>query len=86
MKIAEFRGPDWGSNGRVWVLGDLHSIFSSDGTIIEPLHFDATSKLSLSFITARVVNLGTTTKLCKRNFVPKPHPGHVVVVSRPKIG
>ena len=36
--------------------------------------------------TARVVNLGTTTKLCKRNFVPKPHPGHVVVVSRPKIG
>ena len=21
-----------------------------------------------------VVNLGTTTKLCKRNFVPKPHP------------
>ena len=36
--------------------------------------------------TSRVVNLGTTTKLCKRNFVPKPHPGHVVVVSRPKIG
>ena len=34
----------------------------------------------------RVVNLGTTTKLCKRNFVPKPHPGHVVVVSRRKIG
>ena len=34
----------------------------------------------------RVVNLGTTTKLCLRNFVPKPHPGHVVVVSRPKIG
>ena len=36
--------------------------------------------------TARVVNLGTTTKLYERNFVPKPHPGHVVVVSRPKIG
>ena len=35
---------------------------------------------------SRVVNLGTTTKLCLRNFVPKPHPGHVVVVSRPKIG
>ena len=24
----------------------------------------------------RVVNLGTTTKVCQRNFVPKPHPGH----------
>ena len=35
---------------------------------------------------ARVVNLGTTTKWCLRNFAPKPHPGHVVVVSRPKIG
>ena len=34
----------------------------------------------------RVVNLGTTTKLCSRNFVPKPYPRHVVVVSRPKIG
>ena len=34
----------------------------------------------------RVVNLGTTTKLCKRNYVPKPHPGHVVVVAKPKIG
>ena len=34
---------------------------------------------------SRVVNLGTTTKLCKRNIVPKPHPGHVVVVARPKI-
>ena len=33
----------------------------------------------------RVVNLGTTTKLCKRNYVPKPHPGHVVV-AKPKIG
>ena len=33
----------------------------------------------------RVVNLGTTKKLCLRNFVPKPHPGHVVVVSRPNI-
>ena len=33
-----------------------------------------------------IVNLGTTTKLCQRHFVPKPHPGHVVVVSRPKIG
>ena len=33
-----------------------------------------------------VVNLGTTTKLCYRNFVPKPHPGHVVVVAMSKIG
>ena len=33
-----------------------------------------------------MVNLGTTMKLCQRNFVPKPHPGHVVVVSRAKIG
>ena len=37
-------------------------------------------------LSTRVVNLGTTTKLCQRNFVPKPHPGYVVVVSRPKIG
>ena len=33
-----------------------------------------------------MVNLGTTTKLCLRNFVPKPHPGHVVVYVWPKIG
>ena len=35
---------------------------------------------------SRVVNLGTTMKLCQRNFVPKPHLGHIMVVSRPKIG
>ena len=35
---------------------------------------------------SRVVNLGTTTKLCYHIFVPKPHPGHIVVVARPKIG
>ena len=33
-----------------------------------------------------VVNLGPTTKLCKSNFDTKPHPRHVVVVARPKIG
>ena len=32
---------------------------------------------------SRVGNLGTTTKLC--SFVPKPHPGQVVVVATPKI-
>ena len=32
-----------------------------------------------------MVILGTTTKLCQRNFVPKPHAGHVVLVARPKI-
>ena len=47
------------------------------------LSFNDIGKLWLS---TRVVNLGTTTKLCLRNFVPKPHPGHVVVVSMPKIG
>ena len=39
-----------------------------------------------SAVYPRVVNLGTTTKLCLRNYVPKPYPGHIVVVSRPKIG
>ena len=51
MKITEFRGPGWGSNGRVggrvWVLGDLHSIFSCDVNIIREIAlFDATSKVS----------------------------------------
>ena len=31
-----------------------------------------------------VVKLGTNAKLYLRNFVSKSHPGHVVVVSRPK--
>ena len=33
----------------------------------------------------RVVNLGTTTKLSSRNFVPNQNQGYVVVVFRPKI-
>ena len=37
-------------------------------------------------LTAQVVNLGTTTKLCSHNFVPKPHLGPIVVSFRPKIG
>ena len=46
---------------------------------------DCPNMTSAVYHGARVGNLGTTTKLCKRNFVPKPHPGHVVVVATPKI-
>ena len=68
---------------------DLASLYEEANTRMELFVFIHTrnkGELSTIKLVSRVVNLGTTTKLCKRIFVPKPHPGHVVVVSRPKIG
>ena len=49
-------------------------------------NLDISTAINQNFSMSQVVNLGTTTKLCYCNFVPEPHPGHVVVDSRPKIG